>query len=297
MGVMRDSVSFSLLCLMMAGCGFRIDYAQDGPGSEGPPGDGSNSPSDGTTPDGAIDAQTIMLVDRGLVARYFIDEAASGQTPTSLTDSAPSPLSLPLTFGQATFTEVNGHRGLQWAANTSSGKGEISLAGTKFLQQLVPARTVTIEVVVQITSSGGSGNESQITGMRGSNPDFMLTSLNGTDIRFFKPFGSEGATWSNVNAAQQRMVLHLVFDSQQANPSDRIDLFVNGLGIIKTASFPPAMGQTVGLGGSDEFMLGNRQQSDRSIAGTIFYVAYYQVALNDTEIASNAQRLLSNDDH
>ena len=44
------------------------------------------------------------------------------------------------------------------------------------------------------------------------------------------------------------------------------------------------------------FVIGNRQSQDRSIGGTIFYVAYYNVALAPAEIANNAQRLLANDD-
>jgi hypothetical protein len=43
-------------------------------------------------------------------------------------------------------------------------------------------------------------------------------------------------------------------------------------------------------------MIGNRQGQDRSIAGTIFYVAYYNAPLDAAEIANNAQRLLADDD-
>jgi hypothetical protein len=291
-GLARNIVWFGLL----AGCSYDPSPGRattgDGPLSDGPLEDAA------TTADTAGDSAVIpLLVDRGLVVRYFMDEAASGQSPTSLTDSASSPLSVPITFGQASFIDENGHRGLNWPASQGSGKIELGLGSTKIQNQISPARTVTIEVVARIAGAGtaGSSNESQITGLRGGNPDFMLTAIGATDLRFFKPFGTEGATWVNVNN-QQRMVLHLVFDTTRADAQQRIELFRNGGVITKTASSPPSQSSTVGLGSSDEFVIGNRQGSDRSIQGTIFYVAYYNVALAADEIANNAQRLLATDD-
>lgn len=277
---------------LLVGCSYRPGVG--GALDDGSPADGA---SDGSPTDAAIDSQALPnLTDRGLVIRYFIDEAATGQGPSSLTDSAPSPLALPLTYGQMSFTEIDGHRGLHWPASGGSGKGEISFGSTKLITQLSPAQSVTIEVVAQITAAGGAGSESQIAGLRGGNPDFMLTALGSTDLRFFKPFGSEGATWANANSGQ-RMVLHLIFDSTRPNPADRIVLYKDGSVVTKSTSTPPGMGQNVGLGSGDELMIGNRQQQDRSLAGTMFYVAYYNVALDANEIGTNTQRLLADDDN
>jgi len=273
---------------LLVGCSYQPSVAQS------PAGDGS-SLDDGGNADTTIDSTIPILVDRGLVARYFIDEAATGQAPASLVDSATNPLPLPITYGQASFTEDHGNRGLGWPASQGTGKVEISLGSTKLINQLAPARTVTIEVVAQIVAAGTAGSESQIAGLRGGNPDFMLTAVGSTDLRFFKPFGSEGATWLGVNN-QQRMVLHLVFDTTRGDPAQRIELFKNGNAVTKNASAPPNQNSTVGLGSSDELVIGNRQGQDRSIEGTIFYVAYYNVALDASEIANNAQRLLADDD-
>jgi hypothetical protein len=291
-GLARHVITFGLL----AGCNYNPSPGQAGTGDGALP-DGPLEDA-ATTGDTAGDSAVIpLLVDRGLVVRYFMDEAASGQTPTSLTDSASSPLSLPITFGQASFIEEGGNRGLNWPASQGSGKAELSLGSTKVNNLLSPARTVTIEVVARITGAGtaGSSNESQIAGLRGGNPDFMLTAIGSTDLRFFKPFGSEGATWTGVNN-QQRMVLHLVFDTTRVDAQQRIELFKNGGVVAKNASAPPTQNSTVGLGSGDEIMIGNRQSSDRSIQGTIFYVAYYNVALDALEIANNAERLLATDD-
>lgn len=279
--------------IALVGCGFDVQFSRDS-SVTGDAAFDSREATDGTdstTPD----APLVTLVDRGLVARYFNDDAASGQSPSSIADSAPSPQNLPITFGPATFTEDNGNRGLRWQTSQSAGKIEVTLGTTKLRTELAPKHTVTIEVVVQITSAGAAGSESQITGLRGGNPDFMLTAFGTADLRFFKPFGTEGATWLGANT-QQRMVLHLVFDTDRTNANERIELFRDGAPLIKSTGSAPTMGSSVGLGASDSFVIGNRQSQDRSIGGTIFYVAYYNVALAPAEIANNAQRLLANDD-
>ena len=280
--------------LALAGCGFDLQLSGAPPGS-----DGSQEPVADATGDTMItqDAQLVPLVDRGLVVRYFIDEAASGQAVTTLVDSAQAPLSLPITHGTTTaYLEVGGNRGLRWSASQSDGKVEIALGTeTKLRTRLTTTPTITMEVVVQITNAGDSGSESHITGMRGGNPDFVLAAIDTTDLRLFKPFGTVGATWANANT-QQRMVLHLVFDTTRTMPNERIELFRNGVNIAKTTGSAPNINSEVSLGSSDDFVIGNNQNEDRSIEGTIFYVAYYDVALSSTEITTNAARLLADDD-
>jgi len=271
----------------LVGCGFQVEGVSPDDASSG-------DASSGDAPSTA-DAAPKTLTDRGLVVRYFMDEAAGGRTPTNLTDAAPNPLALPITYGQATFSEVNGNRGLTWGVSQGTGKAEITFGSTKLNTRLGSAMTVTIEVVVEIKAGGSSGSESHIAGLRGLNPDLILTAIGSTDIVFFKPYNSVGATWLGVGA-QQRMVLHLVFDTTRPTPDERIELFKDGVTLAKNTSFPPLMNSTVMAGGNEELMIGNRQDQMRSIAGTIFYVAYYDVALDATEIANNTQRLLASDD-
>lgn len=293
--VFPRSVALGLLAL--TGCTFK-------PGAQSELAPGEDAALDGAIDasvtdggeDAKLDSQILpALVNTGLVGRYFIDEAASGKVPTNLEDSAPtSPEDLPIIYGASSFTEVAGNRGLSWPASGGTGKLETDLSGTKYLNAFNPATRVTIEVVVQIANAGQAGSESQIAGLRGGNPDFMLTALNATDLRFFRPFGSNGATWSNVNQ-QQRMVLHLVYNSN-AVAEERIQLYKNGTLVPKTASSPPQPGQAVGLGGSDKLIFGNAPNQDRSIQGTIFYVAYYNAAFDANEVANNASRLIVDDD-
>lgn len=290
------SRSIAIGLLALAGCTFKPGFQSELPPGEDAALDGAIDASVTDAGDDAkLDSQILpALVNDGLVGRYFIDEAASGKVPTSLADAASSPQAIPIIYGASSFTEVAGNRGLAWQASGGTGKLEIGLGGTKYLNAFNPATRVTIEVVAQIANAGGAGSESQIAGLRGSNPDFMLTALGSTDLRFFRPFGNNGATWSGVNQGQ-RMVLHLVYDSNES-AEERIQLYKNGTLVPKTASSPPQPGQAVGLGGSDKLIFGNAPNQDRSIQGTIFYVAYYNAAFDAGKVANNAMRLIVDDD-
>lgn len=243
------------------------------------------------------DAMDVTLVDRGLVSRYFLDENASGQSAQFVIDSAGNPANIQITYGQASFVEDAGGRGLAWPSAQGSGKLQIGLDHPKLSSRLRNADVVTIEVVVDIDDAGGQGsdNESQIAGMRGGNPDFMLVAIGRNDIAFRRPFGQTGATWNGVNAGQ-RMTLHLVFDPTQSDPDARLQLYKDGVVAAKSSSDPPPMGTGVMLSTGDDLLIGNDQGENQSIAGAIYYVAFYDLALDTAEIATNAQRLLANDD-
>ena len=76
--------------VMFAGCSFTHGSLSS---------DGSTTPPDEAGPgDTKMPDAPTPLVDEGLLVRYFIDEADSGQVPTQLVDSAPSPLPLDLHY-------------------------------------------------------------------------------------------------------------------------------------------------------------------------------------------------------
>jgi hypothetical protein len=225
-----------------------------------------------------------------------MDEAASGTAPPNLIDSAPSPLNLPISYGQASYVDEGGNKGLRWPTVSGDGGAQIDLSGTKFISGgLTSSNAVTIEVVVDINNAGPSGDNAQITGLRGNNPDFMLHAQGSSDIRFFRPYGNLGALWENVHS-QERMVLHLVYNANDATADNRIRLYKDGVLVPKTTSSPPQPGDNPGLVGSDGFVIGNGRNPTDSIDGTMYYVAMYKEALNLAEITNNHARLIANDD-
>jgi hypothetical protein len=255
------------------------------------------------------EVEDCRLIDRGLLVRYFIDEAASGRAPAALQDAAlgpgptPQPLPLTITYGSAYFTEVDMHRGFWWPFVGSSARAATVITGTK-IEQLNGSKTGTIEVVVEIDDV--SVNQSPISWIGvGTGPGrFSLTASTSVLARF-DLYGSGhlvntfAGAWAINFATLNRCVLHVVLDTALADEGERVKLYVSGTPEMSfgTSHIPPIQDETIALG-SSAYVLGNIDYSNpgRSFQGTLFYAALYSEALTVNEIRNNAAVLQANDD-
>jgi hypothetical protein len=260
----------------------------------------------GGTGAGGAGGQPRWLVDRGLLVRYYVDEAASGQTPTDLADSAPNPLDLPITYTpEMTFVEQAGNRGLEWTATQVDGRAMALVPDTKIEQALDGATEATIESVIQVSPNTDYWSYVSHIGLAGDFGHFSLVIGSTAESALFW-WESPGTTnsageWPLDFGALGRFVVHVVLDTSQANGDHRVRLFVNGgsVAVGTPSGYPiaqPALDEPIDLGGGSYFVLGNRDSGDRSYEGILFYSALYAVALTDSEIAINAEVLLADDD-
>ena len=259
-------------------------------GGGGTTGSGGSGGSGGSAP---------TLVDRGLVVRYHVDEAGSGQGPSELIDAAPSPLNLAMTYSpELSFTSASSNRGLVWTAAGSQGDGRVSIGGTKFHNSLHGSTAATIEAVVDVSAVGTAGNWHITTvGPGGNAGDLSLHLTGATSVRLSWRSATNIGTWNVPITTVGRVVLHAVLDTTEPTATMRTRLYVDGQTAGASSGTPPTLNDTVDLSASTAFVLGNGVGSTTlSIGGTIFYVAYYSSALSAQEVATNTALLLSSDD-
>jgi hypothetical protein len=139
-----------------------------------------------------------VLMDNGLIVRCFMDEASSGQLRSELVDSTANPLNIPITYGQAVYVENDGNRGLYWQTALGDGKAELSLGSAK-LAPLLDVTTTTMEIVVGVDGADAT-TIGHIAGLRGINPDFLLSAVGDNELRFHRPYNALTATWLNVDS-------------------------------------------------------------------------------------------------
>lgn len=240
----------------------------------------------------------MALDNTGLVARYFFDEAASGQVPTEALDGSGvgTPVNLPITYGNSlAYTEVSGNRGIN--SSSASGNGVIKsatlLTGNKIYDALNGSTTATLEYVVDITGYNQGGG--RIFGlMNGNSGDgtFLMTGDNLGDTN--AEIRVNGRVVYDVASPLGRHVIHVVLDTGQISSADRAVWYLDGvaqsneannLGLNETLAF--ATTTLVGL---------NRPDATRGAAGTLFYGAIYSAALTPSQIAANASELSTADD-
>jgi hypothetical protein len=245
---------------------------------------------------GAAEAE--CLATDGLLVRYYIDEASTGQAPTALLDAAASPLALPISYSNAlSYYEVAGNRGLYWDASGSGGVASVALDGTKVWTALHGARQATIEAVVDVEEaySGGSSSVLRI-GPAGSYTSELRLGVDTGELAICSISGSLDCGEWDVEYGTGRMVLHLVIDTDQQLVTNRARLYRNGvLQTPVTAPANPAAGTTLDLTGS-ALGLGNRPTGATSLRGGILYAALYSQVLSPSAISQNVDMLSVSDD-
>ncbi len=238
----------------------------------------------------------MALVDTDLVARYYIDEAASGQTPTELDDSASNPVNLSITYDGANpaFSSVATGRGLSWASNASNGRAMVALGSNKIYTAINGAQKLTIEMVVDVTTFNTSDGFLLQIGLDGDYSPFSIFDSGSGSLGVYH--GTTYVTFTEDLEGAGRVVIHIVVDTTQATPSDRIKLYVNGTAENATGGTQPAQNASLSPVSGDYFVVGNRSNGGRGIAGKIYYCALYDNAMSSADISTNYTDLSADDD-
>jgi len=254
-----------------------------------------DAPPTDTTDIDAVDAASDGLVSRGLVARYFIDEADTGQSPLQLADAAANPFPLTLAYTSAlSFTEVATQRGLQWTTTGDFGRASAPITGSKITTALTGAKQWTYELVVDIRDTTNGECRLLSIGYGTANyGDAALVTSDLTSLRLH--VDATNASW-NVTFGSGRVVLHVVVDTTLASAATRYRLFVNAAPAVRNGGTAPAQNAGLVIPSSDYLAIGNVEGAGRSLGGEVYYAALYADALTPEDIAANTARLTANDD-
>ena len=250
-----------------------------------------------TTTGGSGPTHPGVLIDAGLVLRYYMDEATSGQMPTELIDAAPDPLNLPITYvSEMNYSQVKpGQTGITWDSAGLDGRPTAPVDGTKLIARLQTSKVATTELVLEILDITTSNSRLFYTGV-GSNTGRLTVSTYNTGFLTLHVNDSQSAASFVDYTNMGRMVLHTVLDTTQVAPEDRARIYVNGGLLPSFDTTVPALDEVLNLMTGRDIAIGNREIGGRSIEGTIFYFALYDEALTAGQIEQNALLLLETDD-
>jgi len=271
------------------------------------------------------DSTPTTLVDTGLVTRYYLNEAASGTAPTQALDSSGNDYDLTVDYGDSTLSyddPAAGNRGLKSSvANPDGDHAVYNLipdSGDTVRSEMGGVKKATLEVslIAEDFPATGGGAE-QIFGIYnwGNGSPFGLAGRN--PVWFFN-IGTSGGG-DNYQAAlgignfTTKRVVHAVLDTTQADPEDRIKVYLDGTPVTVTDSIgdpldgnnTPPQDATLDIPNYDPddvwlaMMNGKRASGGDLTAvweGTLFYAAMYNDAFSQAEVDNNVSVLLANDD-
>ncbi|MGK3987833.1 hypothetical protein WME99_32630 [Sorangium sp. So ce136] len=278
-----------------------------GNGGSGAGAGGGESASGGGGAGGSDCASTsTCLTDDGLIARYFLDEAAAGVVPAQVEDAAGAPVPLALTYGEEMSFSADGaaHSGLSWTATAADSRASAPIDGTKIHAALDGSGTGTVEAVLRIADVVVDGSRIIHIGSGQESGRFTLRSEHLGQLELWWNGNYCGGAWDAQ--LPERGVVHAVLDTTVQEPAeDRVRLYIDGvpaprsnpvLGYCAMHARVPPVDATLDLAEARHLVLGNREIGGRTFSGALYYAALYAKALTPAEIERNAAALLASDD-
>jgi hypothetical protein len=253
---------------------------------------------------------SLGLVDRGLLVRYFIDEAGSGNDPSQLIDAGPDPkFHLPLDYtGNVAFDQAATGRYLEMPPNHGGSAKAPAGNGTKLRSDLDGSVEATLEVVFDANPGAMENTEYIVMLKNDTSADARFgLGLDDTGAPYFEhnqdtPSISDASqVWDTDLRPQGRIVAHVVVDTTRILAQNRIRLFVNGTIVAPDPNAPvtitpPALNEGVDTCGDCWLVIGNGVTGVRPLSGDVHYVAIYNVAFTSQERQDNLAILTANDD-
>lgn len=236
-----------------------------------------------------------VIVNRGLLVRYYLDDAAPGSSlPSTMQDSAPDPLPLSVITdrGDPDPVEESTGRGLSWDEEGRDGRLGAWVDGTKVRSRVRDSKQGTIECVARIVRTA---NASRFVHIGSGSELGRFSGLMAADLHL--SINNQLYTWPfPMSARNRRALFTMVFDSEAAAPQARQRLYIDGVDQGPAQDSVPEDTEISLPFTSSYLVVGNRTGGDSSMEGELFYCAVYTEALDATEVARNAAVLLNHDD-
>lgn len=242
------------------------------------------------------------LVNTGLVVRYYIDEAASGQDPTAVLDGSgvgdPFNLTIAYDTSNLAYTEVSGNRGLE-SVNINGNqycRALLNDTSDKVRDNLAGKQKITVETVVDVHSFSASTGRIFALNRDTDNAELGFVGNSATSWQFYWNRILQ-RTWDGTE--NTRLVLHCVIDTTQGTENDRVKIYVNGTLISPTVNANPTLNGTLTIGTGTYLYMFNRGSTTwgRAFDGILYYAALYgNYAFTQTDVDTNYAVLAADDD-
>jgi hypothetical protein len=231
------------------------------------------------------------------IARYLLDEASSGTSPTTCADDGPDGHDLTIDYGtsDAEWTSDSEGNGLDFLDTAGSAKAEIadmSAAGS-IGGQLDGEQEMSFVIRSRIDS--GSGNGARLFALSTSDGQREIIARVGFtefSLQFFNEFGLGGEnSYTHTGATGDEIygthTFVIVFDLAEATQADRCKLYIDGTLTGLTISASTLRDDVVAASQHADvnFTLGNRGDGVRELNGALLYAEVFTGKLSAAEAA------------
>lgn len=225
------------------------------------------------------------------LARYLMDEASSGTTPTTLVDDTGNSNDLAITYASSmAWDSIAAGNGLTYTGNSgicvlndcvTNGNVGSTLNGA------TEACLLSLSDGNGVFSSGGrtisvsDGNLTQQLSIDVTNTGGVTVYFDGNNFIF--------------PAISGLTVVHACFDSTQSTNATRVKVYFDGVQQTLVAG-TMLINSTLDITTAHDMLVGNRGTGFRSLSGSVYYAEIFSGLLTQEEITSQVTNLLANND-
>lgn len=257
-------------------------------------------------------SQGFLLADndskRVTLARWLLDEAATGTTPNTAQDSE-NANHLSIDFKtDAYWDEYSSGKGINFNAPVGRSNTPLAvlqdIAGNGNIGTSLQGAT-GLSLLLSVDIDGGASNASRIFAIGTDSGDGDFAVVHRTDalgIRWDQESGGSNSAANEVRFPSLKglgeTVVAVVIDSTQAVATERVKVWYNGIAQAPTNSAVIAQNSALDQvnTANRSVSLGNRADGNRGINGRIFYAELSTGRLTDTEIADSHTLVLADND-
>lgn len=257
----------------------------------------------GAPPHGGVDCESTTedLDDDGLVARFFMDEAAAGQGPGALVNAVSGKDNLVVSPSgpDMEFDLDDCNCGLRWIKAGDGGRAVLDPLQDSILRPDLQNRTsATFEIVLRVVEPAPGGSPLFFVG-DATAPKLSLSTVGDVAFTGLRAVVAVPDTaphethWAVDLTEHDRSIVHLLFDSDNADPQNRIRLHLDGVVQPRSQGDDLPVGTRLDLTGA--FIVGNGTGAS-AFEGWMYYLAIYDKAVAGSVVTANAGLLAVDDD-
>ncbi len=231
-------------------------------------------------------------------AQYLLNEEDNGQGASHAEDNQPTPFDIEHDYSttplQPEYINPSTGHGLEWITKEEAGGPHTLITGTKIETKLHGKTKASMCCVLDIDAVDATVSRFFTIGVGINAGLFTLEAANTTEIWFAY---NDTLVKFAMNLIGGRQVVHVVYDSDQAVPEDRLRIYVDGARVARNSGTLPSLAETLDVDDVlAELFIGNRANNERSPDGRIHYCSLYDAAITQDQITMEASALAFNDD-
>ena len=244
------------------------------------------------------------MADAATIARWLMNEASSGTSPTTVSDDVDgNTLAIDYSSGDAEWTSIGAGRGIDFTAAPCTSDTAIAsltniVANGNLGTNLDSVSEASFILVVDIDAGAANGSRLFHIGTSSGNGDLaVIVTDTVLKVRWDREVQDGGDGDASYSIPSGVTIIACIIDTTQTTAADRVKLYYNNSLQTPIASTLLQNNTLAAINDTDRFVsIGNRPSGTRNIDGKIYYMELFTGQLTAQQVTDSYDALVLDND-